>query len=265
MSCGEYLRMLTTEQQEQFTQLWTQAQSTVACFVHTSIRDRGQAEDLLQEIAMTLLRKFSDYDPSKAFLPWAMGVAKFAILGSRRDCARSRLVFDEALLERISNTFLEIAPAQREEAAFPDVCLTKPAPDARRMARWVSLSERPIPGWLLGADLLLPVHTHRERAALLVTVKGAPSTSLFVFQRRNQPPPQWLVEGFVPTGEMIGKVSIEKDRGNKPVSFDIWRRDMPDGGEGVLGPAARPESIDPGTILYGIAALPIEAAPRLKR
>jgi RNA polymerase sigma-70 factor, ECF subfamily len=127
--------MLTTEQQEQFTQLWTQAQSTVACFVHTSIRDRGHAEDLLQEIAMTLLRKFTSYDTSKPFLPWAMGFAKFAILGSKRDYARSRLVFDEALLERISNTFLEVAPAQREEEAFLDVCLTKLDPKARQMVR----------------------------------------------------------------------------------------------------------------------------------
>lgn len=127
--------MLTTEQQEQFTQLWTQAQSTVACFVHTSIRDRGHAEDLLQEIAMTLLRKFTSYDTSKPFLPWAMGFAKFAILGSKRDFARSRLVFDEALLERISNTFLEVAPAKREEEYFLDVCLTKLAPKARQMIR----------------------------------------------------------------------------------------------------------------------------------
>jgi RNA polymerase sigma-70 factor, ECF subfamily len=127
--------MLTTQQQEHFTQLWTQAQSTVACFIHTSVRDRGQAEDLLQEIAMTLLRKFAGYDSSKPFLPWAMGVAKFAILGSRRDYARSRLIFDEALLERISNTFLEAAPAQREEAAFLDICLNKLAPKAREMVR----------------------------------------------------------------------------------------------------------------------------------
>lgn len=134
-----------------------------------------------------------------------------------------------------------------------------------RNARWVSLLERPIPAWLFGADLVLPAHAHRDRAALRVTVKVAPSTSLFVFQRRNQPPPAWLVEGFLPTGEMIGKVSIEKHRENKPVSFDIWRRDMPEGGDVVLGPAARRESIGPNTILYGIAALPIEAAPRLKR
>ncbi len=127
--------MLTADQQEQFTQLWTQAQSTVACFVHTSIRDREQGEDLLQEIAITLLRKFADYDPSKAFLPWAMGVAKFAILGSRRDFARSRLVFDEALLDRISKTLIEIVPAQREEEAFLDICLAKLAPKARRMVR----------------------------------------------------------------------------------------------------------------------------------
>ncbi len=84
---------------------------------------------------MTLLRKFAEYDPSKAFLPWAMGVAKFAILGSRRDSARSRLVFDEALLERISNSFLEIAPALREEESHLDHCLTKLAPEARRMVR----------------------------------------------------------------------------------------------------------------------------------
>lgn len=127
--------MLTTEQQEHFTQLWTEAQSTVACFVHTSIRDRGQAEDLLQEIAMTLLRKFTTYDTSMPFLPWAMGVAKFAILGSKRDYARSRLVFDEALLERISQTILEVAPTQRDEEAFLDVCLAKLAPKARYIVR----------------------------------------------------------------------------------------------------------------------------------
>ena len=40
---------------------------------------------------------------------------------------------------------------------------------------------------------------------------------------------------------------------------------MPEGGEVVLGPAARPKSIGAGTIHYGIAALPIEAAPRSNR
>jgi FecR protein len=134
-----------------------------------------------------------------------------------------------------------------------------------RNARWVSLPERPIPAWLLGADLVLPAHVHRDRTGLRVTVTVAPSTSLFIFQRRNQPPPQWLVEGFVPTGERIGKVSIEKHRENKPVSFDIWRRDMPDGGEVELGSAARPESIGKSTILYGIAALPIEVPPQPNR
>nr|MCU0751074.1 FecR family protein [Akkermansiaceae bacterium] len=130
-----------------------------------------------------------------------------------------------------------------------------------RNARWVSLPEKPIPAWLLGADLVLPAHSHRARKDLRVTVTVAPATALFVFQRRNQPPPQWLSDGFVRTGDMIGKVSIEKDRENKPVSFDIWRRDMPDGGDVELGPAARTESISTSTILYGIAALPIKKAP----
>jgi len=157
---------------------------------------------------------------------------------------------------------------QKDQSVYPIVAggLVESVPaHHNRNARWVSLPEKPIPAWLLGADLVLPAHAHRDRKALRVTVKVAPSTSLFVFQRRNQPPPQWLVEGFVPTGERIGKVSIEKHRENKPVSFDIWRRDMPEGGEVVLGPAARPGSIGAKTILYGIAALPIDAAPRPNR
>jgi ferric-dicitrate binding protein FerR (iron transport regulator) len=157
---------------------------------------------------------------------------------------------------------------QKDQSVYPIVAggLVESVPaHHNRNARWVSLPERPIPAWLLGADLVLPAHSHRAREDLRVTVKVAPATSLFVFQRRNQPPPPWLVEGFVPTGERIGKVSIEKHRENKPVSFDIWRRDMQEGGEVVLGPAVRPGSIGANTILYGIAALPIDAAPRPNR
>ena len=157
---------------------------------------------------------------------------------------------------------------QKDQSVYPIVAggLVESVPaHHNRNARWVSLPERPIPAWLLGADLVLPVHAHRDRTDLRVTVTVAPSTSLFVFQRRNQPPPPWLVDGFVPTGERIGKVSIEKHRENKPVSFDIWRRDMPEGGEVVLGPSARPGSIGASTILYGIAALPMEASPRKNR
>lgn len=167
--------MLTTEQQEQFTQLWTQSQSTVACFVHTSIRDRGQAEDLLQEIAMTLLRKFGDYDPSKSFLPWAMGVAKFAILGSRRDYARSRVVFDDALLERISSTILETTPALREEEAFLAACLDKLPPKARRMVRlryFDSLDSREIARVLGTSEVAIRVGLLRIREQLRTCIES---------------------------------------------------------------------------------------------
>lgn len=130
-----------------------------------------------------------------------------------------------------------------------------------RNARWVSLPEKPIPSWLIGADLVLPAHTHRNRKNLHVSMTVAPKTTIFIFQRRTQTPPQWLIDGFIPTGEMIGKVSIEKNKENKPVSFEIWRRDVPLGGEVHLGPAARPDSFHSSTILYGIAALPTEEVP----
>jgi hypothetical protein len=400
------MRMLTTEQQEQFTQLWTQAQSTVACFVHNSIRDRGHAEDLLQEMLMWLAAAAVIAFSTATWTHMTRGVEVEVIVSrhvrvsngniSPEAGSRSRvrdLTIDEGLLKLrlVNDVSIELlAPAQlrfidpmhvrihsgkatvdvgqhgkgfildapqtrvvdlgtrfgvdasaadstgvvviegsvglhskrgevnhlaegegvventagtigrldqvrfdphtgqwstgalddgsslirsvrnnqKDQSVYHIVAggLVESVPaHHNRNARWVSLPERPIPAWLLGADLVLPAHAHRDRVNLRVTVTVAPATSLFVFQRRNQPPPPWLVEGFVPTGERIGKVSIEQHRENKPVSFEIWRRDMPEGGEVVLGPAAQPESIGASTILYGIAALPIEARPRPNR
>lgn len=161
--------MLSTSQQEQFTQLWTQSLPTVACFVHTSVRDRGHAEDLIQEIAMILLRKFVDYDATKPFLPWAMGVAKFAILASKRDFARSRLVFDESLLERISQTLLEVSPAQRDEALYLENCLKKLSPQSSELIRfryYESLGSREIAKKVGATEVAIRVTLLRIREQL---------------------------------------------------------------------------------------------------
>ena len=40
----------------------------------------AEAEDLLQETAKVLWKKFGDYDPKLPFLPWAKAFARYEVL-----------------------------------------------------------------------------------------------------------------------------------------------------------------------------------------
>jgi RNA polymerase sigma-70 factor (ECF subfamily) len=127
--------MLNDEQQEQFTRLWTEVQPSVAGYVHALVRDVHVAKDLVQETALVLLRKFGEWNSSQPFLPWALGAAKFEILAHHRDAGRSRLVFDDDLLDAITESWGMVAAEVSDEQAALHECLEKLAPHAREVVR----------------------------------------------------------------------------------------------------------------------------------
>jgi RNA polymerase sigma-70 factor (ECF subfamily) len=95
---------------ERFTRCWTQAQPAIAGYVVAVIGDRHAADDVLQEVAVALLRKFADYDPQRPFIAWAMGVAKMQILAQRRDRARMTARFDDATVGALATDWLALQP-----------------------------------------------------------------------------------------------------------------------------------------------------------
>ncbi len=100
--------MLEEDQQIRFTRFWTDAQPTVSQYVASLIRDQWAVRDIVQNTSLAHLRKFSEYDQSQPFLPWALGVAKFEILGHRRDAARNRMVFNSDFLEQYTQAWAEV-------------------------------------------------------------------------------------------------------------------------------------------------------------
>ena len=61
---------------ERFMRYWTRAQPVVAGYVSSMTPDVHEADDLLQDTAVVLLRKFGEYDPGRSFVAWALGIAK---------------------------------------------------------------------------------------------------------------------------------------------------------------------------------------------
>jgi len=127
--------MLNDRDQERFLRFWTSAQPAVANYVHAMVRDHGAAKDVVQETAMVLYRRFLEYDESRPFLSWALGVARFQVMGLRRDATRDLVTFDDEILERFTEAWAELAPAASERVEALQFCLGRLASHARRLVR----------------------------------------------------------------------------------------------------------------------------------
>ena len=127
--------MLAEHEQERFMRLWTEAQPAVVNYLHAMVRDPAAAKDLAQETALVLFRRFGEYDGKRPFLGWALGVARFQVLGFHRDEARSFLTFDTELFEKFTEVWAETAPAASERSAALEVCLERLPARPRQMVR----------------------------------------------------------------------------------------------------------------------------------
>jgi RNA polymerase sigma-70 factor (ECF subfamily) len=100
---------MTPDEAEELAILWTGAQPAVAAFIRTLTPRYDEAEEILQQTAAVLVRRFQEYDRSRPFVGWAIGVAKMKVLTYRREMASSRLVFDGALVEQIAEDVQQLA------------------------------------------------------------------------------------------------------------------------------------------------------------
>ena len=120
---------------ERFTRHWTKAQPVVSAYIGSMVPDFHQAEDLLQSVAVVLLRKFGEYDERRPFVGWAIGIAKNEILSSRRTHARSSLSFHPELLDAVAAAYEEMSPEVSRRARVLQECLDKVDGHAWRMLR----------------------------------------------------------------------------------------------------------------------------------
>ena len=90
---------------EELTVQWTSAQATVGAFIHTLVTNVHDAEEVLQRVAVTLVRKYEQYDARRPFIAWAMGFAKLEVVKHLRERGNQRLVFDNALVAQIAERY----------------------------------------------------------------------------------------------------------------------------------------------------------------
>lgn len=105
----------------------------VFAYIYTLLPNRHDAEDILQETCLTIYDKFAEFTPGTDFVAWAMRIAWWKVRAAKQKFARSKVVFNDEVLEAVAHTTEEIrGESDRARNALAE-CLQKLNERDRRM------------------------------------------------------------------------------------------------------------------------------------
>lgn len=97
------LEMNEQDRHEEFMRDFIAAEPKLRAYAFACGLSREQADDLVQEGALVLWRRFDTYDRSRPFLPWALGIAHHLIQKCRQ-AARETQVLSPEVAEQLAQT-----------------------------------------------------------------------------------------------------------------------------------------------------------------
>jgi RNA polymerase sigma-70 factor (ECF subfamily) len=98
---------------EAFLGQFINSERRIFAYIYTLVPNRDDAEEVLQEVSKILWQMFDAAAPPDNFLSWACRIAFFEIKALRRTRRRQRVIFSDAMLERVAETASEHADVLR--------------------------------------------------------------------------------------------------------------------------------------------------------
>jgi RNA polymerase sigma-70 factor, ECF subfamily len=114
-----------------FGRLFVQHQPRIYGFIRSLVVHRGDAEDLLQETASVLWRKFDEFRPGSNFIAWALQVARYQVMYFRQRQRRDVLQFSEKFLDVVAADTVAESARLGDLQSLLDACMEKLPPSDR--------------------------------------------------------------------------------------------------------------------------------------
>ena len=89
--------------------LMTRHQRQIFSYIYVLVPHRSDAEDLLQETSLVICEKFNEFKQGTDFVAWACQIAYWRVRYSRQKFARSKVVFDQEIVDVLAQTAGEMA------------------------------------------------------------------------------------------------------------------------------------------------------------
>jgi len=154
---------------------WAKAQPSLTAFLIASMPQFSDAEDLLQEVAAEVARRFDDYDPSRPFLPWALWVAKIKIANFYRARERRPVKFIGDSIDALAEACTRVQATLSEEKWALEKCLTNVTGRSRQLLQlryFEDLTPQEISGRVGMTAGAVRIALSRIRSALVACVKS---------------------------------------------------------------------------------------------
>lgn len=119
---------------EAFLRLWLRHEPELRAFVRSCCLKAEEVDDVMQEVSVAALRKFSTLDDHAAFGPWACLIARYELLSARRRFARDRLVLAEDVVELLAEEGTRELPLRQRQLKVLDQCIERLPRERRELA-----------------------------------------------------------------------------------------------------------------------------------
>jgi RNA polymerase sigma-70 factor (ECF subfamily) len=120
-----------TESRKRLLALMTRHQRQIFSYIYTLVPNRYDAEDLLQETSLVVCEKFNDFEDGTDFVAWACQIAYWRVRYSRQKFARSKVVFNQEIVDAVAQTASELAEELDDRHDALGKCLAKLHPRDR--------------------------------------------------------------------------------------------------------------------------------------
>lgn len=121
------------ERRQEFMAQFVRVERSVRALLLAATGDMNLVDDLMQNVAIALWKKWPEYDPERPFRSWALGIARIEILRWQRSAARSRIVLDVQLLDQLVGAADRAAEEADQRLTVLAECLKDVRGDAREV------------------------------------------------------------------------------------------------------------------------------------
>ena len=119
-----------------FARLMAKHYRSLYHYIYSLHSNASEAEDILQETSINILKHFHQYDNDRPFLPWAFRFAYFEVKHFRRNSSRDRLVMNDELIDIMATEreeFHEELELKRQRLVF---CVRKLVEKDQKLLQW---------------------------------------------------------------------------------------------------------------------------------
>lgn len=126
-----------TEQTEAYLRLLSQHDRWLATYVYSLVSSSADAQDILQEVKVTMWKQFAKFEPGSNFRAWARKIATNQILNYRRsEKKRPNSSLDEEFINAVAAEIDRRSDTLDHKADALKLCLRKLPEAHRKIVIW---------------------------------------------------------------------------------------------------------------------------------